>query len=100
MLSNQKKVEMAPVLNFNAIPSTFTETHQTSSFYEESMQQFQETSQTLMEVDNTHWLSQKSLNRGSTFSGQALGVQSQMMLYEDIALSDMFLNDYYTQVLR
>lgn len=70
--------------------------------FSESMQQFQE-SQNLMEVDNAYTLSREPLKNGNgsmTFGRQKLGIQHAQDLYEDIALSDAFLNDYYSQVWR
>ena len=66
------------------------------------MQQFQKTSQSFMEVDNAYRFSRESFNYGTgsaTLSRQILGVQNTTALFEDIALSDTFLNDYYSQVL-
>ncbi|XP_044055451.1 uncharacterized protein LOC122877664 isoform X2 [Siniperca chuatsi] len=100
ILGTQKKVEMAPALNFNTIPSKITETHQATTIYDESVQKFQETGQSLMEVDNAYRFSIESFNHGNrsaTFSRQTLGVQHMTAMYEDIALPDAFLNDYYSQ---
>lgn len=102
MMSNQKNVEMGAAQNFNIITSKITETQQASRIYNESVQKFHETSQSLMEVDNAYKFSRESFNHGygsATFSRHTLGVQSTTALFDDIALSDAFLNDYYSQVL-
>ncbi len=99
MLGTQNKVEMAPALNFNTIPSKITETHHTTTSYDESVQKFQETSQSLMEVDNTYRFSFNHANGSARFSRGTLGIQQTTSIYEDIALPDDFLNDYYSQVL-
>lgn len=103
ILGTQKKTEMAPAPIFNTIPLKIKDSHQTSTIYNESVQKFQETSQHLMEVDNAYRFSRASFNHGNgsdTFSRQTLGIQHMTAVYEDIALSDVFLNDYYSQVLR
>lgn len=101
MLGSQKKVESAQVLNFNNIPSNITETHQTTTFYDDSVQKYQENRQNLLEVDSAYRFSKASLNLGhgrATFSRQKVGIQNTTALY-DIALPDIFLSDYYSQVL-
>lgn len=101
MMSTQKKVEAAAAAaNFNSAASKITETHQTSAFYE-SVQQFQDIRQSLMEVDNAYGFSRGSFNNSSAVYGRpTLGIQrSTTALYEDIALPDAFLNAYYSQVL-
>lgn len=102
LLGTQKKVEAAAAPNFESNLSKITETHQTATFYNESVQKFQETSQSLMEVDNSYRFSRDTFNQGNEsalqFSRQRLGVQNTAALYEDIALPDVFLNDYYSQV--
>lgn len=92
---------MGTASNFNAIPSKITETHQTTAIYNESVQQFQETSQSFMEVDKAYGFSGESFQHGNSahFSRQTLGAQHMTALYEDMALPDAFLNDYYSQVL-
>lgn len=98
-LANQNKVEMGQALSFNAA-AQFIETQQSSSYYNESVQQFQETSEEFLEMDHAYATSRELLNhRGNMLSRQTLGIQSSSDIFEDIALSDDFLNDYYTQVL-
>ncbi|XP_071342908.1 uncharacterized protein [Trachinotus anak] len=99
MLSNQKKVETAPAPNINSIPSNITETHRMSTLYNESVQKFQQTRQSLMEADNTYRFSMETFNHGDAaqFSRQRHGFQNTRVLYEDMALPDAFLNDYYSQ---
>uniref|UniRef100_A0A3Q3RUB5 Uncharacterized LOC113128963 n=1 Tax=Mastacembelus armatus TaxID=205130 RepID=A0A3Q3RUB5_9TELE len=94
----QKKIEMATAHNFNGIPSNITEIKK-ATFYNDSVHKFQENSQILMEVDNAYRFSRESFNSngGTTFRRQTLGVSKKSALYEDIALHDTFLNDYYSQ---
>ncbi|XP_051803252.1 desmoglein-2-like [Acanthochromis polyacanthus] len=99
MLGTQKKIETAPTLNFNTMPSAITDTHHTVT-YNETVQKFQETSQNLMEVDDAYMYSRESFNYGNdsaTFNKQTFGFPHTAPLYEDIALSDSFLDDYYSQ---
>lgn len=101
-MGTQKKVEAAPAPNFNTSPSKITETHQRTTVYDESVQRFQETNQSMMEVDNAYRFSRESYNHGNisaAFGRQTHGVQHKTALYEDIALPDDFLSDYYSQVL-
>ncbi|TKS74173.1 Desmoglein-2 Cadherin family member 5 HDGC [Collichthys lucidus] len=98
-MGTQNKVEAVQTRTFNAFSSKFTEHQETSEMFSESMQQFQE-SQNLMEVDNAYKLSREPFKNGNgsrTFGRQKLGIQHTQDLYEDIALSDAFLNDYYSQ---
>lgn len=95
MLRNQKKVEMAPATTFNAA-SKFTETQQ--SFYSETVQQFQEASETIMEVDNAYGMQRELFKRGNSLSRQTFAVQSSSDMFDEIALSNDFLDDYFTQV--
>uniref|UniRef100_A0A3B4V4L1 Si:ch73-74h11.1 n=1 Tax=Seriola dumerili TaxID=41447 RepID=A0A3B4V4L1_SERDU len=62
------------------------------TFFNESVQRFQETRQSLMEVDSTYGFSRETFNHGS-----AAQFSRQRLLYEDMALPDAFLNDYYSQ---
>lgn len=99
LLANQNKVEMGQALSFNAA-SQFIETQQSSSYYNESVQKYQETCEEFFEVDHACATSRELLNhRGNVLSRQTLGIQSSSNIFEDIALSDDFLCDYYTQVL-
>ena len=98
MLAKQTKVETAAAPNFSSAPSRFTETHQATS-YHESSQKFQETSQSLTEFDNSYFLSRGSFNQGSAAYRQTHGTQHITALYDEIALPDTFLEQYYTQVL-
>lgn len=95
MLQNQKKVEMAPAITFNTA-SKFTETHQ--SFYNETVQQFQEASETIMEVDNAYGMQRESFKQGNSLSRQTFAMQSSSDMFDEIALSNDFLDDYFTQV--
>lgn len=98
MLAKQTKVEMAAAPNFSSAPSKFTETHQTTS-YHESFQKFQETNQSVTEMENAHFLSRGSFNQGSAAYRQTHDTRYLTTLYDDIALPDTFLEEYYSQVL-
>uniref|UniRef100_A0A7N5ZYP5 Cadherin domain-containing protein n=1 Tax=Anabas testudineus TaxID=64144 RepID=A0A7N5ZYP5_ANATE len=77
------------------------ETLQSTTFYNDSVQKYQETRQDLLEVDNAYRFSSESFNCGhssATFSRQKPGIQNTTALY-DIALPETFLSDYYSQVL-
>lgn len=95
MLENQKKVEMAPAVTFNAA-SKFTETQQL--FYNETVQQFQEASETIMEVDNAYGIQRESFKQGNSLTRPTFVMQSSSDMFDEIALSNDFLNDYFTQV--
>lgn len=99
MLATQKIVAAAPAANFNSFPTQILETQQ--SFYE-STQKFQETNQSVMEVDNAYRCSRESFSYGmsnATFKRERVGSDHTTALYENIALPDAFLSDYYSQVL-
>lgn len=96
LLADQNKVEMGQALSFNAA-AQFIETQQSSLYYNESVQQYQNTSKEFFSVDHAN--SKELLNhRGNMLTKQTLGIQSSD-IFEDIALSDDFLNGYYTQVV-
>ncbi|KAM7410638.1 hypothetical protein PAMA_001871 [Pampus argenteus] len=91
-LGTQTEIGTAQALTFKSVPAAIPEIHQ--SFYNKSVAMFQETNQSLMEVDNIHMFSKESFNcaaSSATFSRQMLGS------VDDIALPDAFLCDYYTQ---
>ncbi|TDH08233.1 hypothetical protein EPR50_G00095520 [Perca flavescens] len=98
-LGTQKKVERAPVANFNMFPSKITG-NQKTTIYDESVYNFQETSQSFTEVDNIYRFSRELSNYGNgsaAFGRQKCGTQYTTSLFDDIALSDAFLKDYYSQ---
>lgn len=95
MLENQKKVQMAPGITFNAA-SKFTETQQL--FYNETVQQFQEASETIMAVDNAYGMQRESFKQGNSLSRQTFAMQTSSDMFDEIALSNDFLDDYFTQV--
>ncbi|XP_042339770.1 uncharacterized protein LOC121941115 [Plectropomus leopardus] len=96
LLEDQKKVWAAPALNLNGMASEITKTHQSSAFYEQSLQKFQENRQSLMEFDNAYGFSRQSFNNNSAgYSRQT--VLRTTALYDEIALPDAFLNEYYSQ---
>ncbi|XP_032381194.1 uncharacterized protein LOC116695185 isoform X2 [Etheostoma spectabile] len=98
-LGTQKKVGSAPVPIVNMLPSKITG-NQKTAIYDESVYNFQETSQNFTEVDNLYRFSRKSFNYGNgsaAFGTQTFGVQRTASLYDDIALPDAFLKDYYSQ---
>jgi len=98
MQETKQKTERAPAPNFNRISSTITETYHTP-IYNESVQMFRDTNQTLMEADNTYGLQRESYNHGTDISRQTHSFHHTNALYEDIALPDAFLGDYYSQVI-
>lgn len=81
--------------NFKMVPSKIIETYETSTFHKESMEsKFQETQEIFNSVFG---FSDQSLLQGNMLGRtQVLGTTTT--LFEDIALSDAFLKDYYTQV--
>lgn len=87
--------EMGSAANFKTVPSKIIETYETSTFHKESMEsKFQETQEIFNSVLG---FSDQSLLQGNILSRtQVLGTTTT--LFEDIALSDAFLKDYYTQV--
>ncbi|TWW57293.1 Desmoglein-2 Cadherin family member 5 HDGC [Takifugu flavidus] len=86
--------EMGSAANFKTVPSKIIETYETSTFHKESMEsKFQETQEIFNSVLG---FSDQSLLQGNILSRtQVLGTTTT--LFEDIALSDAFLKDYYTQ---
>ncbi|XP_034736447.1 uncharacterized protein LOC117949952 isoform X2 [Etheostoma cragini] len=98
-LGTQKKVEHAPVPIFNMLTSKITG-NQKTALYDESVYNFPETSQNVTEVDNIYRFTRESFNydNGSAaFGTQTFGVQHTASLFDDIALPDAFLKDYYSQ---
>lgn len=89
--------EMGSAPPFKMVPSKIIETYETSTFHKESMEsKFQETREIFNSV---HGFSNKSLRQGNALSRtQVLDIQSTTALFEDMALADAFLKDYYTQV--
>ncbi|KAM9849232.1 uncharacterized protein ACBR49_008487 [Aulostomus maculatus] len=88
-LGTQKKVENAQALKFNATPANITKSYQKAAVYKESVQKsLEENSQNFMEVDSHDRSTRAALNYGK---------QIKTALYEDIALPDAFLDDYYSQ---
>ncbi|XP_035862724.1 uncharacterized protein LOC116058882 isoform X2 [Sander lucioperca] len=95
-LGTREKV-CAPVPNFNTFPSKTTG-NQKTSIYDESVYNIQEISQSFIEVDNIYRFSRDNYgNGGAAFGMQQFGVQHTTSLFDDIALSDAFLKDYYSQ---
>lgn len=87
--------EMGSAANFKTVPSKINERYETSTFHKESMEsKFQETQQIF---NNVLGFSDQSLLQGNMLGRiQVLGTTTT--LFEDIALVDAFLKDYYTQV--
>ncbi|TNN68274.1 Desmoglein-2 [Liparis tanakae] len=97
MLENQKRVEAARAPSFNGISSNVTKT---KTSYNDTMQKIWETNPSLMETDNAYGFAMGSFNQGnvsSSLSRQTFGAHHATGLYDDIALPDAFLNDYYSQ---
>lgn len=93
-------VEAARAPSFKGISSKVTKT-QTSYNDTIYMQKVWETNQSLMETDNAYGFAMGSFNQGNvsrSLSRQTFGAQHATALYDDIALPDAFLNDYYSQV--
>lgn len=87
--------EMGSAANFKMVPSKKIETYETSTFHKELMEsKFQKTQEIFNSVLG---FSDQSLLQGNIVGRtQVLGTTTT--LFEDIALSDAFLKDYYTQV--
>lgn len=96
MLRNPKNAEMVPAPNFNTIPSKITGTQKKFTDYNEFMRK-NHNSQTVWDFNRTHRFSRES-RYGSAYNSRTMGTQFTRDVYEDIALSDTFLNAYYTQV--
>ncbi|KAF3834513.1 hypothetical protein F7725_027071 [Dissostichus mawsoni] len=92
MLASQMKVGAAPETHFSGTTTQITGTNQTTTIYDEYEQNYQDTKQSGMEFDNTSRFSREWFDHvdGS-------GTISRKKQYEDIALSDNFLNEYYSQ---
>lgn len=102
MMGKGSNVEMAQAPNYNASPSKIGGTLQTTPVYRESVWNVQENSKSWMEMDNAHMFSRESFNHGvssGAFSREAFGAQQMTSVYDDIALPDSFLDEYYSQVL-
>lgn len=94
-----QKVKMGQSSNFNGKNSNIMEIDEIQI---RSEQKYQAAVQTVMEVDNAYTFSRESVNLGkgrASFNRKVMGIQHTEALYEDIALPDAFLNDYYSQVL-
>ncbi|AWP11355.1 Hypothetical protein SMAX5B_016356 [Scophthalmus maximus] len=94
-LGTQTFFGTAPASNFtqHQTPTTF----QTATIYNK----FEESSQSLREVNDAYRFSREAFNHGNgkalQFSRKRLGIQNRTVLFEDIALPDTFLDDYYSQ---
>ncbi len=100
-MANQKNLEMAQAPNFNANASLFRGAQQ-NTMYSESVRNFQATSKSMMEANSSYGFSGESFNHRmsiGTFNRQAFGAQQTAALYDDMALPDAFLEEYYSQVL-
>lgn len=70
--------------------------------FSESMHQFQETNENFLEIEDINQFSSGSFNHeydSGTFRMPPSAVQETATMFDDIALSDEFLCDYYSQVL-
>lgn len=100
MYGTQQKTEAAPGPNFNAGSSAaFTETLKTETFYE-SDQIFQPTSTKMVDADMDYRVSTEFYNPSNEIDSFRRTTQSihQVGCFEDIALPDVFLDDYFSQV--
>uniref|UniRef100_A0A668S782 Cadherin domain-containing protein n=1 Tax=Oreochromis aureus TaxID=47969 RepID=A0A668S782_OREAU len=92
-----QKVKMGQSSNFNMKNSNIMKIDEIQIHSE---QKYQAAVQTVMEVDNAYTFSRESVNLGNgraSFNRKVLGIQHTKHLYEDMALPDAFLNDYYSQ---
>lgn len=100
-MGTKLNTETSPISNNGNIFSGTTETHHTS-FYNESGRVFRETTQSPMETDNNHKFSGDLYthdNDVTTFNTHMSFIEEAGAYYEDIALPDAFLEDYYSQVM-
>lgn len=89
--------EMGMAPHFKINPFKINETYKTSTFYKDSMESKSMETQELF--NRIHRLSDKSLRHANSLGGtRMLDIQSTTALFEDMALPDAFLKDYYTQV--
>ncbi|XP_028300735.1 uncharacterized protein LOC114462242 [Gouania willdenowi] len=97
MLGTQATIETAQATKFNAIFSSSNKVEHT--VYTKCQQINQETSNSWMEIDNANKFSSDTFSHNGNhcaFNKQTVGVQ-HTDLFENIALPDGFLNDYYSQ---
>ncbi|KAG7515027.1 Desmoglein-2 Cadherin family member 5 HDGC [Solea senegalensis] len=90
----------APDVNFPKQRLLNMENYQTNTYFNESVQKFQESSQNFMEVDGYRFARQSFDRRSSKsqqFTKLGFGTQKSTHLYEDMALPESFLDHYYTE---
>ena len=99
-MGSQKTKGAIQAKEFNMVSSTITASHETN--YESRTHN---ANQSLMDVDNAFGTSSDPFDlryASASFSGHTM-TRSQMHasdMYEEIALPDIFLDDYYSQVLE
>ncbi|KAF7647870.1 hypothetical protein LDENG_00165510, partial [Lucifuga dentata] len=92
MMGTQNNVQAQDI---NTMASPITQNNHTSVFHTESKQMFQEGSQGLMDVDSGYGAPGYG-PVGGTFIRHTYS-DTKASLYEEIALPDAFLDDYYSQ---
>ncbi|XP_068599697.1 desmoglein-2.1 [Brachionichthys hirsutus] len=100
MSGTQNNVGMGAAKNLKTVSSNINESRRMASVYDESVQKLQETRQLLMETDGAYRHSRESFSHGNAaglVSRKTLGAQHAAAFYDDMALPDSFLNDYYSQ---
>ena len=94
MLASQMKVGAAPGTHFNGTTTQIRGTNQTTTIHDEYEKNYQDTKQSGMEFDITSRFSREWFDHVDSS-----GTINRKTQYADIALSDDFLNEYYSQVL-
>lgn len=100
IMATKLNTETSQMSNIGKVISGTTETHHTS-FYNEFGQVFRESTLSPMETDNNHKFSGDLYtqdNDMTAFNTHMSFIEESGAYYEDIALPDAFLEDYYSQV--
>lgn len=103
IMATKLNTETSQMSNIGKVISGTTETHHTS-FYNESGRVFRENTLSPMETDNNHKFSgdlythDNDVTTFNTHTGMSF-IEEAGAYYEDIALPDAFLEDYYSQVM-
>ncbi|MEQ2267324.1 hypothetical protein XENORESO_004437, partial [Xenotaenia resolanae] len=97
----QQITEAVPGPNFNTVSSAFIEKLQNQTcMYNESGQMIQQTSPKIVDTNDTYRFSTELYNQSNetdTFSRKTQNIQQTISLFEDMALPDAILNDYFSQ---
>lgn len=107
MMGAKKTTEAMQAQDINMVSSTMTnhDTRTSQTMYNES--RTHNTNQTFMDVDNAYGTSRDPYDLGSasatfdmyTMDTNGFNKTLALNMYEEIALPDIFLDDYYSQVL-